>query len=200
MENETPLSSPNAGQTIQKTSSSPSTDRRKSGRVTRKPELFSQTYGETTGRTKRKRPAAGDGDDGDTEEEEEEEEDGDAEQEDVSSSDEDDASDDDPDEEELRERKRAARKASIKQKKSTAGKGTARATKKPKVATNGIGNQELALRPATNGKRKTTVSRLRKPKVRPSLAAGESGLYGTHTASMSLILLRLCVYADLIFH
>ncbi|BDD55206.1 hypothetical protein MPDQ_005777 [Monascus purpureus] len=173
MENETPLSSPNAGQTMQKTSSSPSTDRRKSGRVTRKPELFSQTYGEITGRTKRKRPAAGDGDDGDAEEEE----DGDAEQEDVSSSDEDDASDDDPDEEELRERKRAARKALIKQKKSTAGKGTARATKKPKVATNGIGNQELALRPATNGKRKTTVSRPRKPKVRPSLAAGESGLY-----------------------
>lgn len=181
---------------MQKTSSSPSTDRRKSGRVTRKPELFSQTYGEITGRTKRKRPAAGDGDDGDAEEEE----DGDAEQEDVSSSDEDDASDDDPDEEELRERKRAARKALIKQKKSTAGKGTARATKKPKVATNGIGNQELALRPATNGKRKTTVSRPRKPKVRPSLAAGESGLYGTRTVSMSLILLSLCVYAYIVFH
>ena len=172
MESGSPLSSPEPGQPTQNTTSSPSRDTRKSGRVTRKPELFAETYHDISGRTKRKRPSAGDRDDGDEDGEEDE---------DASESDSDNASDDDPDEEELREKKRAARKA-LRKKSSTGPKGkpTSRAAKKPKVGpSNGVGNQDLAFRPATNGKRKPAASRPRKPKVRPSLAAGESGLYGT---------------------
>ncbi|KAE8380127.1 hypothetical protein BDV26DRAFT_148492 [Aspergillus bertholletiae] len=165
METEPPLSSPQPGPTPE--ASSPSTNRRKSGRVTRKPELYAQSYGAndsaTAGGSKRKR-ASGD-------DEEDVEEDVDASEPEVEES-----ADEEPDEEELREKKRAARKASSK--KATSGskaKTKPRSAKKPKVAGNGIGSQ-LAFRPATNGN--TTISsRPRKPKVRPSLAAGERGLY-----------------------
>lgn len=150
------------------TQSSPTSDRRKSGRVSKKPELFSQSYNDS--RSKRKRA---DGEDGGEEEEN------------ISESESDDTADSEPDEEELREKKRAARRVSTKKQSSTAkGKSKSsapRSSKKQKVG-NGVGGQ-LALRPAANGKR-TVSSRPRKPKVRPSLAAGETGLYG-----MSLIVL-----------
>lgn len=165
MEDESRLSSPQPGLT-QESASSPATDRRKSGRVTRKPELLSQTYSDATG-AKRKRGTTGEDGEGAGEEDDE------SEPEDASESG---SEDEEPDEEESRENKRAARKKPIKKTpKSNAKSRTTPAAKKPKVAGNGIGGQ-LALRPATNGR--YTKKRPRKPKVRPSLAAGEHGLYG----------------------
>ena len=149
-----------------------SANRRKSGRATRKPELFSQNYSSQNGATpgKRKRNATGDDND------EDEDSEGHAEDIDDASDSEDDVSNDEPDEEELREKKRAARRASAK--KAASGskpKAKSRAAKKPRFVENGTGNQ-LAFRPAPSGRK--VVSRPRKPKVRPSLAAGERGLYG----------------------
>lgn len=167
MEDESRPSSPQAGMS-QEPASTPGTDRRKSGRLTRRPELFSQSYGDATpGGAKRKRGNAGE-DDEDAEEEQGQEPDDASE----SGGDEDEA-----DEEELREKKRAARKKPSKKSSSSGTKSTAkpRTTKKARVASNGIAGQ-LALRPAANGKKPS--SRPRKPKVRPSLAAGEHGLYG----------------------
>ncbi|KAF7585816.1 hypothetical protein BBP40_010058 [Aspergillus hancockii] len=164
METEPPLSSPQPGST--QDPSSPSTNRRKSGRVTRKPELYAEKFGvsdgATAGSSKRKRAG---GDDEDVVDEVE----------DASEPEGDESADEEPDEEELRAERRAARKALSKKATSESkGKAKPRSSKKPKVAGNGIGSQ-LAFRPATNGKK--TVSRPRKPKVRPSLAAGERGLY-----------------------
>lgn len=131
--------------------------RRKSGRSTRRPEVFSQTTHSAVPGGKRKRSDAHNAEDSD---------------EDVSESDTDDAGDDEADEEELRDKRGAARRAGTK--KSASKKGS-RAAKKPKVAGNGVGNQ-LAFRPAPNGR--LPASRPRKPKIRPSLAAGERGLFG----------------------
>ncbi|KAJ5800230.1 uncharacterized protein N7518_002298 [Penicillium psychrosexuale] len=148
-----PLSSPGGP------SSTPAEDRRKSGRQTRRPEVFSQTThsaDEQAAGGKRKRGEA--------------REDGD---EDASESDSDDI-DDKTDEEELKEKRRAARRASAKKSKSKPKTKGSHASKKPKVASNGLGRQ-LAFRPATNGR--LPAARSRKPKVRPSLAAGERGLF-----------------------
>lgn len=150
-----PLSSPGAP------SSTPAEDRRKSGRHTRRPEVFSQTaYSaeEQAASGKRKRGEA--------------REDGD---EDASESDSDDIGDDETDEEELKEKRRAARRTGAKKSKSKPKTKGSHASKKPKVASNGLGRQ-LAFRPATNGR--LPAARPRKPKVRPSLAAGERGLFG----------------------
>ncbi|KAL4742788.1 hypothetical protein BDV11DRAFT_180049 [Aspergillus similis] len=167
MEPELRFSSPQPGLT--QDTASPSGDRRKSGRATRRPELFSQTYsdanGATAGGAKRKRTTTG----GENEDEVE----------DVSESESEEVDEDDePDEEELREKRRAARKASAK--KTSSGTKSKpkiqgpRSAKKPKVTENGIGNQ-LPLRPAANGKK--LAPRPKKTQVRPSLAAGETGLY-----------------------
>lgn len=148
--------------------SSPASDRRKSGRVSKKPELFSQEYKDAGSKRKR-----ADGDDDDDVE-------------DVSASESDDATDE-PDEEELREKRRAARKSSAKNQSSARGKPKSRpahSAKKQRVG-NGVRGQ-LALRPAANGKR--TVSRPKKTKARPSLVAGETGLFGTCLLS-SLVLI-----------
>ncbi|KAJ5356729.1 hypothetical protein N7517_011338 [Penicillium concentricum] len=149
-----PLSSPSGP------SSTPAEDRRKSGRQTRRPEVFSQTTHsaeEQAASGKRKRGGA--------------REDGD---EDASESDSDDAADDETDEEELKEKRRAARRTGAQKTKSKTKSKGSHASKKPKVASNGLGRQ-LAFRPATNGR--LPAARPRKPKVRPSLAAGERGLF-----------------------
>ncbi|KAL4923948.1 cohesin subunit IRR1, partial [Aspergillus undulatus] len=171
MEPELRFSSPPPGPT--QDTASPSGDRRKSGRATRRPELFSQSYSEANGATaggahKRKRTAVGDENEDENEDAEDASE---PESEDVEE-------DDEPDEEELREQRRAARKGSAKKtssgtKPKSKSQGS-RSAKKPKVAGNGIGRQ-LALRPAANGAK--PPSRPKKPKMRSSLAAGESGLY-----------------------
>ena len=143
-------------------SSTPGGDRRKSGRMTRRPQVFSQSAhstNEATASMKRKIDDARDGNDDDN----------------LLDSESDDTVDDEADEEELRAELRAAR--SSRSKKSTTRKGP-RAAKKPKVASNGTGRQ-LAFRPAPNGRLPT--SRPRKPKARPSLAAGEKGLFGKCT-------------------
>ncbi|KAJ5782562.1 hypothetical protein N7457_004336 [Penicillium paradoxum] len=148
-----PLSSPGG------LSSTPAEDRRKSGRQTRRPEIFSQsTHSAEDNATggKRKRGEA--------------HEDGD---EDASESDSDDAGDE-TDEEELKEKRRAARRTGAKKPKSKPKAKASHASKKPKVASNGLGRQ-LAFRPASNGR--LPAARSRKPKVRPSLAAGERGLF-----------------------
>ena len=114
MEEESRPSSPQAGLT-QGSTSTPTTDRRKSGRVTRKPEMLSQSQGDATaGGAKRKRGTNG---------EEVEDADEDEEQDDASESEDD---DEEPDEEEFREKKRAARKKS-----TTKASGTPKT--KPKV-------------------------------------------------------------------
>lgn len=148
-------------------SSTPAEDRRKSGRATRRPEVFSQTNhsAKTNASGKRKR--------GDARENEDHEEDEDE-------SDSDDVGDSEADEEELREKRRAARKIGTKSKKPVAKKGS-RSAKKPKVGGDGVGRQ-LAFRPALNGR--APASRSRKAKVRPSLAAGEHGLFGEFLQSL----------------
>ncbi|KAH8429568.1 cohesin subunit IRR1 [Aspergillus melleus] len=165
METDSRPSSPQPGPTQE--ASTPQTDRRKSGRTTRRPELFSQRYGANEGTapggSKRKRATPGDENEDEVE--------------DASDSETDESNDDEPDAEELREKKRAARRAAAKKSAAsgTKAKPKSRSSKKPKVASNGIGNQ-LAFRPAaTNGKK--PASRPRKPVVRPSLAAGEKGLF-----------------------
>ena len=148
-----PLSSPGG-------ESTPAHDRRKSGRQTRRPEAFSQSKfsAEDQASGKRKRNEARDDD-----------------EEDVSESDSDDAGDDETDEEEKREKRRAARRNGTKKSSNSKSKSKgSHASKKPKV-TNGLGRQ-LAFRPATAGR--LPAARSRKPKVRPSLAAGERGLFG----------------------
>ncbi|KAJ6065379.1 hypothetical protein N7444_001032 [Penicillium canescens] len=136
-----PLSSP--GQ------STPAEDRRKSGRMTRRPE---KQLGE-----RKRGEARGDEDD---------------DEEDASES-ESDTGDDEADEEELREKRRAGRRTGAKKSSKLKSKPKSHASKKPKVAGNGLGR--LAFRPAANGRLPT--ARRRKPKVRPSLAAGERGLF-----------------------
>ncbi|KAI2789571.1 hypothetical protein POX_d05065 [Penicillium oxalicum] len=139
--------------------STPAEDRRKSGRATRRPEVFSQTNHsiiESNTTTKRKRGDALDQSDSENE---------------LSESDSDDAEDDEPDEEEIREKRRTVRKKGPK--KAPTKKRTP-AAKKPKVAGNGVGRQ-LAFRPATNSR--PPASRPRKVRARPSLASGEQGLY-----------------------
>ncbi|KAJ5102086.1 hypothetical protein NUU61_004308 [Penicillium alfredii] len=153
-------------------SSTPTEDRRKSGRTTRRPDTFSQSTHSTKGSTlsgKRKR-----GHERDNGEE--------VEDEDASESESDDAGDDDADEEELREKRRAARKAGPKKPSKPKGKAS-HAAKKPKFAGHGVGRQ-LAFRPATTGR--LPSSRPRKPKVRPSLAAGERGMFGKWAIAQSL--------------
>ncbi|KAJ5246486.1 hypothetical protein N7468_001469 [Penicillium chermesinum] len=136
------------------TPSTPAEDRRKSGRATRRPEVFSQTnYSAATGEKRKRGDVLDGGDESDSSESE-------------SDDDEEDA-----DEEELREKRRAARKAGPKKAGSNK---RSHASKKPKVAGNGV-RKQLAFRPALNGRLPT--SRPRKPKVRPSLAQGERGLY-----------------------
>lgn len=169
MEPELRFSSPQPGPSLE--TPSPSGDRRKSGRATRRPELLSQSYsdanGATAGGAKRKRIATGDENQDDIDNADDASE---PESEDTEEGDE-------PDEEELREQRRAARsKKSSSGTKSKAKSQGSRSTKKPKVTGNGIGSQ-LALRPAANSAK--LASRPRRPKVRSSLAAGESGLYGT---------------------
>lgn len=181
MEDESRPSSSQADMTQDPTSTQ-TTDRRKSGRATRKPELLSQSYTDGTG-SKRKRDAAGEDEDVGEEEEDQE----------VDDASESESNEEDADEEELREKKRAARKKSTKKASTTPKtKAKPRTTKKVKVAGNGIGGQ-LALRPAAaNGKR--TVPRPRKPKVRPSLAAGERGLYGMLLSCIAWVVSLLTIY------
>jgi len=131
----------------------PAEDRRKSGRAKRRPDIFSQSAHST--KRKRGEPHGDDDSEGD----------------DASESDSDETTDDDADEEELREKRRAARRTGPK-KPSKPRK--SHAAKKPKVTANGLARQ-LAFRPA-NGR--LPGSRPRKAKPRPSLAAGERGLFG----------------------
>jgi len=154
-------------------SSTPAEDRRKSGRATRRPEVFSQTNhsAKTNASGKRKRGDARENEDHEEDEDENENED---------ESDSDDVGDSEADEEELREKRRAARKIGTKPKKPVAKKGS-RSAKKPKVGGAGVGRQ-LAFRPALNGR--APASRSRKAKGRPSLAAGEHGLFGEFLQSV----------------
>ncbi|KAL1863545.1 cohesin complex subunit [Paecilomyces lecythidis] len=161
-------SSSPASEPEQNGASSPPSNRRKSSRAIRKPELFSQASYNTS---KRKRGSRRDSDDDD---DDNDEDDGEEEEENASEeSDEDEDEDDDADEEEIRERKKAARKAAAKRKSTTRGKGKSqtRAAKKPKIATNGTGKR-LAIRSATNGKRPS------RPLVKPNLSGPEEGLFG----------------------
>lgn len=130
-----------------------SSARRKSGRVTKKPEKFA-AGASPTGSSKRKRSGDNDSDveaDGSTSEEEDESTEG------------------EPDEEELRERRRKAK-----------GKGAAKRPAPKKAKTNGK-SVTLAMRPATSAPKKS--SRPRKAPVRKSILAGDEteGLYGRRT-------------------
>ncbi|KAF3053951.1 hypothetical protein E8E11_011960 [Didymella keratinophila] len=126
-----------------------SSSRRKSGRVTKKPEKF--TPGATpTGTSKRKR-----GDDNDSG----------IDADSATSEEEDESSEGEPDEEELRERRRKSK-----------GKAPAKRPAQKKAKTNGK-SVTLAMRPATGAPKKS--SRPRKAPVRKSILAGDEteGLY-----------------------
>lgn len=179
-----PLSEPEGN------ASSPANNRRKSGRTTRKPELFSQASADNndtgnSGRSKRKRATPQD------EDNEDEEEGGDEleqDEQDASGSEESEA-----DEEELKEKRRAARRASGGQKKKPNAKPKAksrgpRSAKKPKI-TNGFGT-ELAIRPAVNGKK--AASRPKKARAKPGqIDVEEDGLFGRDISSLIFSLASL---------
>ncbi|KAF7714297.1 Uncharacterized protein PECH_000425 [Penicillium ucsense] len=141
--------------------STPAEDRRKSGRATRRPEVFSQTSHsivDANASAKRKRGDALDQSDSENN---------------LAESESDDAEDEEADEEEIREKRRTTTTRKKGPKKAAVKKRTP-AAKKLKVTGNGVGRQ-LAFRPATNGRQPT--SRPRKTKARPSLVTGEQGLY-----------------------
>lgn len=188
-----PLSEPE-----ENASSPPAENRRKSGRATRKPELFSQVSVDdnnagTAGRPKRKRATPQDEDNEDEGEGEDEVEEG---EEDASESDE---SDGEADEEELKEKRKASRRTSSQKKKKPNAKAKAkpresRAAKKPKI-TNGFGT-ELAIRPAVNGKKKT-ASKPKKARARPGqIEVNEDGLFGRNISS-TWILINILIMYDL---
>lgn len=130
-----------------------STARRKSGRVTKKPEKFTPGAG-PTGISKRKR-----GDENDSGVDADE----------PSSEEDDDSTEGEPDEEELRERRRKSK-----------GKASAKRPAQKKAKTNGK-SVTLAMRPATGASKKS--SRSRKAPIRKSVLAGDEteGLYGRLT-------------------
>lgn len=135
-----------------------SNSRRKSGRVTKKPEKF--TPGTSpTGTAKRKR-----GDDNDSG----------VDADGVTSEEEDESSEGEPDEEELRERRLKSK-----------GKAPAKRHAQKKAKTNGK-SVTLAMRPATGAPKKS--SKLRKAPIRKSILAGDEteGLYGKHDARVSV--------------
>ncbi|KAK5331906.1 cohesin complex subunit [Exophiala xenobiotica] len=132
--------------------------RRKSGRVVRRPEIFSQEHHEgslpTNGTSKRKRPAEATDADGDEEDDEEE------------SEDDEDESEDEPDEEELKAQRRAQR--------------TNAAAAKPaskRAKTIGGSSTTLAMRPAnTTRTAGGKAAKTQKARARPSQAHLQ-GLY-----------------------
>ncbi|KAF3482258.1 nuclear cohesin complex subunit [Arthroderma uncinatum] len=149
--------------------------RRQSGRVRRKPEIFSsQTF--NSSRPKRKRQSAANEDEDDAlndtsdqareEDEEDDEQDGET-----------DASEGEADEEELRERRQGRNRAAAgKKQQNQSRKPKAKpAAKKQKIA-NGI-STELALRPIMNGQKPKPQSRKKKPRMRQSELGDEDGLY-----------------------
>ncbi|KAF1924157.1 STAG-domain-containing protein [Didymella exigua CBS 183.55] len=132
-----------------------SSSRRKSGRVTKKPEKF--TPGTSpTGTSKRKR---------------DEDKDSGVDADDATSEEEDESTEGEPDEEELRELRRKSK-----------GKGSAKRHAPKKAKTNGK-SVSLAMRPATSAPKKS--SRLRKAPIRKSILAGDEteGLYADVFAS-----------------
>ncbi|KAL1957373.1 hypothetical protein VTO42DRAFT_6053 [Malbranchea cinnamomea] len=143
-------------------------NRRRSGRVRRKPEFFSsQTFSQRS--TKRKRRSgheeANDASDSAPEPDEDDE---DLDDEDV------DDTEGEADEEELKERRRALRRAAKSKNKEDKKTRTKRAAKKPRVA-NGS-TAELAFRPAVNGQ--GPPAKTKKSRARPSgLATDEEGLF-----------------------
>lgn len=151
-------------------------NKRQSGRVRRKPDLFSSQGYSTS--TKRKRPSTHGEDDEDASDSaaEPENDDEDQEEGDV------DMSEDEADEEELKERRKAQRKAAKTKEKPAKAQ---RAAKKPKIA-NGA-TAELAFRPVANGQR----AKRKKPRARPSgLVTNEEGLFGM-LGPIALIISRI---------
>lgn len=134
-----------------------SNSRRKSGRVTKKPEKFTPGTDQIE-TSKRKRGDENDsGVDADG----------------ATSEDEDESSEGEPDEEELRERRRKSK-----------GKAPAKRPAQKRAKTNGK-SVTLAMRPATGAPKRS--SRPRKAPIRKSILAGDEteGLYGKHHARVS---------------
>lgn len=132
------------------------TDRRKSGRAVRQPQIFSQEYHDgsilSNGSTKRKRPVIGDLPDSD--------------EEDLSEESEGDDNDEDPAEEELREKRKAGRSR----------KSTGKPVQKKSKVTNG-GGATLAIRSANVQKNPASkTARVQKARARQS-QIHEEGLY-----------------------
>lgn len=141
--------------------------RRQSGRVKRKPALFSsQTF--DSSHPKRKRISSGQDieDDASGSELDEELNEDEENMED---------SDGEPDDEELRARRRAAKKSTARKKKEPRKAKGNHATKKQKIG-NGV-STELALRPIVNGGK--PKAKPKKARMRQSDIGEEDGLYGT---------------------
>ncbi|KAK2742935.1 hypothetical protein FQN57_005065 [Myotisia sp. PD_48] len=142
--------------------------RRKSGRVRRKPDLFSSQSFHSS-RPKRKRPSTGSGAEEDASNTDGHEQADDDDDDDI------DLSDGEPDEEELKARRRLSKKAAS-QKKKDSKKPKGKPTAKKQKITNGL-STELALRPVLNGKKSKAPSKPKKARMRQSELDDEHGLY-----------------------
>lgn len=145
-----------------------SSNRRKSGRAVRKPQLYSQDARIVNTSEKRKRATVNDDEEDDDEIEEESES-------------EDDPEDEDPDEEEEKERKRAAARRAANKRRQNAKSNpkpasSSRATKKARTDNAG---KSLAIRPAGNSRRtKKTAPKKRTAPPRPIFHATAEGMFG----------------------
>lgn len=151
--------------------------RRQSGRVRRKPEIFSsQTF--NSSRPKRKRQSEGHDNEDDASNDESDQ----AQQEDEVDEDEQDdeseESEGEADDEELRARRQSKKRDSSSRKQQNKKSKAKPAAKKQKIM-NGI-STELALRPIMNGQKPKPPSRKKKPRMRQSELGDEEGLYGAY--------------------
>ncbi|EFE44963.1 hypothetical protein TRV_00214 [Trichophyton verrucosum HKI 0517] len=148
--------------------------RRQSGRVRRKPEIFSsQTF--NSSRPKRKRQSEGHDNEDDASNDESDQ----AQQEDeVDEDEEDDESEEsegEADDEDFRARRQAKKRDPSSRKQQNKKSKAKPAAKKQKIM-NGI-STELALRPIMNGQKPKPPSRKKKPRMRQSELGDEEGLY-----------------------
>lgn len=140
-----------------------SSNRRKSGRAVRKPQLYSQDVHSTA--EKRKRVVMNDENDEDDEDDEED------------SESEDDPEDEDADEEEKKERRKAARRTANKRRQNPANSAKPTASRATKKARTNNAGKSLAIRPATNGRSKKAAPKKRTAPPRPIFHATTEGLF-----------------------
>ncbi|KAM5452384.1 cohesin complex subunit [Microsporum audouinii] len=150
--------------------------RRQSGRVRRKPVIFSsQTFNSSRPKRKR-RPAVNNNEDDASNDEADQaqgQEEGEGEEDDEEDEEESEESEGDADDEELKARRKTKKRAASGKKPQSKKSKTKPAAKKQKT----MNSIELALRPITNGQNPKPPSRKKKPRMRQSELGDEEGLY-----------------------